>query len=309
MLEAQRRGHRVLYVELQRGVGVDEWSARGRGCDPGDATPAEQGRHAELGDARQLVIVEDDGRRGACSAPIRPVDAEPTSLVDPDPCAPARRALVLNRPQGILTANEKLYALHFARPHAVDTMVSRLDPPSSIDFMAKSLVRRDDHQAPRRGREAKGIFHRSETTTGISVVDPRAVDPLRDPARHGPALSPRGAAEATSASCSLDGEAHRGAACACPQSAETRANLHVGGRRRCGPSSSDTDRRIHRAHRARVLRRDGLFFVGIDVIGDCLTEINVTSPTGVQEVNALEDTCLEARVLERVEARVAEGRR
>ena len=58
-----------------------------------------------------------------------------------------------------------------------------------------------------------------------------------------------------------------------------------------------------------VLRKEGLFFVGIDVIGDCLTEINVTSPTGVQEVNALEDTRLEARVIERVESWVAEGRR
>ena len=51
-------------------------------------------------------------------------------------------------------------------------------------------------------------------------------------------------------------------------------------------------------------RHDDLFFVGIDVIGGKLTEINVTSPTGVQEVNALESTRLEALVIDRVEALV-----
>ena len=53
------------------------------------------------------------------------------------------------------------------------------------------------------------------------------------------------------------------------------------------------------------LKDQGLFFVGIDVIGDKLTEINVTSPTGVQEIDALEGTNLEALFIDRVEARVA----
>ena len=52
------------------------------------------------------------------------------------------------------------------------------------------------------------------------------------------------------------------------------------------------------------LLRDGLFFVGIDVIGGCLTEVNVTSPTGIQEINALEGVRLEHEVIAAVEARV-----
>ena len=57
------------------------------------------------------------------------------------------------------------------------------------------------------------------------------------------------------------------------------------------------------------LKREGLFFVGIDVIGDRLTEINVTSPTGVQEINALCGGCLEAQIMDRVEvaARASRG--
>jgi glutathione synthase len=68
-------------------------------------------------------------------------------------------------------------------------------------------------------------------------------------------------------------------------------------------SLDDTDRRIIQ-RLAPDLRRDGLFFVGIDVIGGYLTEVNVTSPTGVQEINALEGECLEARILDRVEGLV-----
>jgi glutathione synthase len=53
------------------------------------------------------------------------------------------------------------------------------------------------------------------------------------------------------------------------------------------------------------LQRDGLYFVGLDVIGDFVTEINVTSPTGVQEIDRLDGVNLEAQVIDFVESRVA----
>jgi glutathione synthase len=52
------------------------------------------------------------------------------------------------------------------------------------------------------------------------------------------------------------------------------------------------------------LRADGLYFVGLDVIGEWLTEVNVTSPTGIQEINALDGVKLEANVIDFVEQRV-----
>ncbi|WP_420430295.1 glutathione synthase [Hyphobacterium sp.] len=67
-----------------------------------------------------------------------------------------------------------------------------------------------------------------------------------------------------------------------PQPGETRSNMHVGGRAE-GAELNETDRRIC-AVIGPVLKARGLVFVGIDVIGDRLTEINVTSPTGVQEL-------------------------
>jgi glutathione synthase len=53
------------------------------------------------------------------------------------------------------------------------------------------------------------------------------------------------------------------------------------------------------------LREHGLLFVGIDVIGDYLTEINVTSPTGIQEINRFDDVHLEANIWDAIEKRVA----
>jgi glutathione synthase len=58
------------------------------------------------------------------------------------------------------------------------------------------------------------------------------------------------------------------------------------------------------AQLAPRLRADGLWFVGLDVIGDWLTEVNVTSPTGIQEINALDGVALEKNVIDFVERRV-----
>ena len=57
------------------------------------------------------------------------------------------------------------------------------------------------------------------------------------------------------------------------------------------------------------LERDGLYFVGLDIIGDYLTEVNVTSPTGVQEIDRLDGANLEGKVIDFVESRVAELKR
>ena len=94
-----------------------------------------------------------------------------------------------------------------------------------------------------------------------------------------------------------------GAVLRVPAEAESRANLHVGGRAAKAPLDDADHRIISRI--GPFLKDMGLFFVGIDVIGGKLTEINVTSPTGVQEINALDGVQLEAQILDRVEALVA----
>ena len=103
----------------------------------------------------------------------------------------------------------------------------------------------------------------------------------------------------------VDGEPI-GAVMRVPSEGEHRANFHVGGRPEKAVLDAADRRIVERL--APSLRRDGLFFVGVDVIGGRLTEVNVTSPTGVQEINALDGRRLEAEILDGAERRLAEAR-
>src|SRR5690606_20580708 len=99
----------------------------------------------------------------------------------------------------------------------------------------------------------------------------------------------------------IDGEA-AGAVNRVPASGEARANLHVGGRAEKAeitPRERDICDAI-----GPTLREQGLLFVGIDVIGDYLTEINVTSPTGIQEINRFDGVTLEARIWDCLEEKI-----
>jgi len=88
-----------------------------------------------------------------------------------------------------------------------------------------------------------------------------------------------------------------------PAAGETRSNMHVGGR----PEKvelTDRDREICAAI-GPLLREKGQVFVGIDVIGDWLTEINVTSPTGIQELERFDNINITAKIWEAIERRRA----
>ena len=87
-----------------------------------------------------------------------------------------------------------------------------------------------------------------------------------------------------------------------PAAGEARANMHVGARPDKSALSA-RDREICAAI-GPALRERGLIFTGIDVFGGYLTEINVTSPTGIQEIDRLDGTCLEALVWDAIEARL-----
>jgi len=100
----------------------------------------------------------------------------------------------------------------------------------------------------------------------------------------------------------LDGQP-LGAILRVPREDEHRGNIHVGGQVRRSPVD-DRDREIC-AVMAPRLRQDGLYFVGLDIIGGFVTEVNVTSPTGIQEIDRLDGTCLAANVMDFVQTRAA----
>ena len=87
-----------------------------------------------------------------------------------------------------------------------------------------------------------------------------------------------------------------------PAEGETRSNLHVGGRAE-KVALTERDLEICAALKP-VLKEKGLLFVGIDVIGDYMTEINVTSPTGIQELERFDGVNVAGKIWDAIEARM-----
>jgi len=98
----------------------------------------------------------------------------------------------------------------------------------------------------------------------------------------------------------VDGKA-AGAVNRVPAAGEARSNMHVGGRPERSPLTA-RDMEICEAI-GPMLRDQGMIFVGIDVIGDYLTEINVTSPTGLQEIARFDSTDLSTMIWDTIEAK------
>ena len=292
MLAAQERGHRVFYCEVAD-LSVEEGKPVAR-AQP-IALRREQGRHADLGAARTLSLDDD------CDVVFQrkdpPVDTDYVTATQI--LALCRRALVLNRPDTVIWANEKLYAVQF--PDLMpETRVSRRIP-EFVDFLAKlggeMIVK------PLGGKGGEGVFHlRHDDRNLFSILEQVTGFGTRW------AMAQRYVPEVRQGDKRIllvDGEP-LAALLRVPAKGETRANLHVGGTpARAGLDAAD--RQIVDRLRPHLLR-DGLFFVGIDVIGGRLTEVNVTSPTGIQEINALEGVRLEHQVIEAVERRAAAHR-
>ncbi|MDJ0864819.1 MAG: glutathione synthase, partial [Myxococcota bacterium] len=264
MLEAQRRGHRVFCCGLED-LSVD-------GSHPvARARPVtlrrEVGNHADLGDPRTLVL--DDAFDVVFQRKDPPVDADYVTATQV--LMLCQRATVLNRPDSVIACNEKLYSLGFA-DLMPETRVSRRIP-ELIDFMAKlggeMIVK------PLSGKGGEGIFHvRNDDRNLFSILEQITGFGARwaMAQRYLPAVR-----EGDKRILLLEGEP-LGAVLRVPAEGETRANFHVGGRA-ARAQLDDADRRIVE-RLGPALVRDGLFFVGIDVIGGLLTEVNVTSPTG-----------------------------
>jgi len=286
MLEAQQRGHRVFFIDPSD-LGVDTGHAVATVFPV--TLQREQGRHAETGSPR--VVVLDDEFDVIFQRKDPPVDSD--YITATQILALCSRCRVLNRPQSVLAANEKLYTLHFPDLMAETTVARKI--PQLLDFMEKMggemilkpldgkggegifLLRRDD-------RNLNSILEQSTAFGTRWVMAQRYLPDVR-----------RGDKRILL----LDGNAI-GAVLRIPPEHEVRSNLHVGGRPERA-ELDDADRRIIDTLRP-ALRRDGFFFVGIDVIGGFLTEVNVTSPTGVQEINRIENRRVEADILDGVEA-------
>ena len=205
----------------------------------------------------------------------------------------SEKTLVVNSPQGIRAANEKMYALQFTS--AI---------PKTIVSQNKSVIEKfvEEQNAavlkPLGGKGGEGILFLQAGDRNFNSLVEISTKRGREPVMIQQYLP--AAKDGDKRIILLDGEPI-GAVNRIPTGKEFRGNMAVGGIA-AKVDITDREREICTLV-APQLRADGLYFVGLDVIGGCLTEVNVTSPTGIREIDRLNDVSLGQKVIEWLENR------
>ncbi len=206
--------------------------------------------------------------------------------------------LVVNDPASVRNAPEKLLVTHF--PELMPPTLVTWDVAAIRAFRAEFG---DIIVKPLFGNGGAGVFRIRPDDENLGALLEMHFARAREPLmiqRYEPAVR-RGDKRIIL----IDGEP-AGAINRIPADGEARSNMHVGGRaERVALTARDEE---ICARIGPMLREQGLIFVGIDVIGDYLTEINVTSPTGLQEIARFDGVNLAGRIWDRIEARIRDGR-
>lgn len=290
-LEAQRRGHALHhYLPGDLSFAAGRLTARAQALE----VRREQGNHATLGEFETIDLADFDVVLMRQDPPFDLAYITATHLLEH--IHPG--TLVINDPVSVRNAPEKLFATHFPE----------LMPPTLITHRADDIraFRREHGDIivkPLYGNGGAGVFHLRPEDDNLGSLLEMCEQLWREPLmvqRYLPEVR-----DGDKRIILVDGEALGGVA-RIPEAGDARANFHAGGSAR-KTTLTARDREICEAL-GPVLRERGLVFVGIDVIGDWLTEINVTSPTGIQEIDRLDDICIEAAIWDAIERRHAETR-
>lgn len=286
-LEAQKRGH-TLYHYLPRKLSLREGrvTAHARTLK----VRRELGRHYELGpeeihdlSTMDVVLMRQD-------PPFDMAYITATHILEHI----HPKTLVVNDPVHVRNAPEKLFVTHF----------EGVMPPTLItaDVDDIKAFRRDYSDIiikPLYGNGGAGVFHIRPDDENLGALLEMFTTTWREPVivqRYVPEVR-----KGDKRIILVEGKAV-GAINRVPAAGEARSNMHVGGR----PEQTKLTKREQEICDmiGPALKERGLIFVGIDVIGDYLTEINVTSPTGLQEINRFDGTALETDVWDAIERRL-----
>ncbi len=288
-LEAQARGH-ALFHYLPRHLFFREGRVYAR-VRPLQVR-RERGNHTTLGSAEVIDLATMDIVLMRQDPPFDMAYITATHLLE----HVHPQTLVVNDPVHVRNAPEKLFVTHF----------EGLLPPTLItsepaEIAAFRAEHKDIIVKPLFGNGGAGVFHITPGDENLNALLELFTQLYREPVivqRYLPEVR-----EGDKRIILIDGEP-AGAVNRVPKAGEARSNLHVGGTATKATLTA-REREICEAI-GPTLRERGLVFVGIDVIGAFLTEINVTSPTGLQEINRFDGVKLEAGIWDAIERRFAD---
>jgi glutathione synthase len=286
-LEAQHRGHEIFYYEprdlsLRDGV----VTARVRPLE----VRREQGNHFTRGEANicplsqmQVVLMRQD-------PPFDMAYITATHILE----RLAPRTLVVNDPFQVRNAPEKLFVAQFG-----DFMPPTLITSDREEIRMFRMTHRDIILKPLYGNGGAGVFRVKEGDENLGALLEMFTMLYREPV-----VVQRYIPEVRSGDKRIilvDG-VFAGAINRVPREGEARSNLHVGGRAEA-TELTDRERKICDALGPELKMR-GILFAGIDVIGGYLTEVNVTSPTGIQEVRRFGGPDIAGLIWDAIEFRI-----
>ena len=287
LLEAQRRGHELFYYTPAQ-LALD----RGRLIAHGSRLAVEDriDAHYRLSDARTESLVDWDVVLLRQDPPFDMGYITTTHLLE----RIHPTTLVVNDPAHVRNAPEKVFVLDFQ-----DLMPPTLVTRNPDDVKAFRAEFKDIVLKPLYGNGGSGVFRLQPGDTNLNALvelfqtvfrEPFMVQQYRPEVRQGDKRI-----------ILIDGEV-AGAINRVPAADESRSNMHVGGTA-VASDLTERDREIC-ARLGPELKRRGLLFTGIDVIGPYLTEINVTSPTGIRQVQAFGGADIAALFWDAVEGKV-----
>jgi glutathione synthase len=286
--EAQERGHELFYYTPDR-LALDEGRVTARGW------PLKlrwvEGDHFELGEETTVDLAGFDVVWLRQDPPFDMGYITTTHILD----LIHPSTLVVNDPFWVRNYPEKLLVLQFPDLTPPTTIARDLETLRAFKHKHGDIILK-----PLYGNGGAGVFRLDPNDRNLSSLHELFSGMSREPLiaqKFLPAVS-----AGDKRVILVDGEPV-GAINRVPQAGETRSNMHVGGR----PEKiglSERDREIC-ARIGPLLREKGQVFVGIDVIGDYLTEINVTSPTGIQELERFDGTNTAKLLWEAIEVKRA----
>ena len=287
MLEAQARGHKLFYYQTKTlTLGGGSLFATGHDISVRD----EAGNHFTLGEERRVDLGTYDTLLMRQDPPFDMGYITATHMLE----AIHPKTLVVNDPAQVRNAPEKLFVLNYPQ-FMPETLITR-DP---IELAAFRREHGDIILKPLYGNGGAGVFRLGEGDQNFSALLELFTQTFREPfiaQKYLPDVR-----KGDKRIILVDGQV-AGAINRVPAVNENRSNMHVGGK----PEAATLTKREHEICEAigPDLKSRGLIFVGIDVIGDYMTEINVTSPTGIREVKRFGGEDIAAMIWDAIEGRL-----